>query len=68
MKVELIIKRRRDIDLCIETDTKISLTTKIKLLSLLEKNGIERKIDIIFKYPDSNENIFHTISKEGIIL
>ncbi len=61
-------KKGGDIDLCIEVKTKISFKDKLKLLTLLEKNGIERKVDIIFKYPNSKENIFQTIEKKGIIL
>ena len=61
-------KKGGDIDLCIEVDKKVLLKEKLKLLALLEKNGIERKVDIIFRYPNSNEEIFKNIDKEGIVL
>ncbi len=61
-------KRGGDIDLCIEMDKRVLLKDKLKLLVLLEKEGIERKVDIIFKYPDSKENIFQTIDKIGVVL
>ncbi len=61
-------KRGGDIDLCVEIDRKVSLGEKFKILNLLEDRGIERKVDLIFKYPTSEGGIFKTIEKEGIKL
>ena len=45
-------KKGGDIDLFIETKQKSSIDDKIKFLRILENNGIERKVDLIFKTTD----------------
>jgi predicted nucleotidyltransferase len=62
-------KRGGDIDIFVETNQNINLKKKLKILTKLELNGIERKVDLILKTPTSKEQkIFDTIYKEGIRL
>lgn len=44
-------KKGGDIDLMVETKYSVSLRDEIKLLSSLELNGIERKIDLLIVTP-----------------
>jgi predicted nucleotidyltransferase len=62
-------KRGGDIDIFVQTDIETSLKDKISILTDIEANGIERKIDLIVKSPNSKEQkIFITAEKEGILL
>ncbi len=62
-------KKGGDIDIFVETKQKVDLKQQIKILSDLEINGINRKIDMIFKTPTTKkQTIFKTIYKEGIVL
>lgn len=62
-------KKGGDIDICIETNEKVSLKKQLKILTDIEIQGIERKIDLLFKSDSiKNQNIFKTINQEGIVL
>jgi predicted nucleotidyltransferase len=58
-----------DIDILVQTSSKVSLKDKIDILTQLEISGIERKVDLIFKTPYIKEqNIVKTALREGILL
>jgi predicted nucleotidyltransferase len=62
-------KRGGDIDLFIETNRPVTLREKLKILTDMELSGIERKVDLIIKMPNSKESpLFKTIQEEGITL
>ena len=62
-------KKGGDIDIFIETERKVFIKEKLKFLAKLELKGIERKVDLIIKSPNSiKKNIFETAKKEGIPL
>ena len=62
-------KKGGDIDLLVVTDEKVSLETKLEILAKLEINGINRKIDLILKTPETEEqNIIKTALEEGKLL
>jgi predicted nucleotidyltransferase len=62
-------KRGGDIDIFVEADRDSSLKERIDILTDIEVNGVERKVDLIIKSPNSKEqNIFITAKKEGILL
>jgi len=45
-------KKGGDIDIYVEAEKEVSLYEKMKILSLLETRGIQRKIDLIIKTPE----------------
>jgi predicted nucleotidyltransferase len=62
-------KRGGDFDIFVKTSQNCSLKNRIDILTDIEANGIERKIDLIVKSPNSKEQkIFITAEKEGILL
>lgn len=62
-------KRGGDIDIFVETKQNITLKEQITMLAQIEWLGVERKVDLIIKTPNSKEQqIFNTIKKEGILL
>ena len=62
-------KKGGDIDLLVQTSSNITLKDKIKILTELEINGIDRKVDLLFKTPHTKEeSIFKTALREGVIL
>jgi predicted nucleotidyltransferase len=62
-------KRGGDIDIFVETNTVVTLREKLKILTDMELSGIERKVDLIIKMPNSKElPIFKNIRDEGILL
>lgn len=62
-------KRGGDIDIFVETKQNITLKEQITILAKIEWLGVDRKVDLIIKTPDSKEQqIFNTIKKEGIVL
>lgn len=62
-------KKGGDIDIYIETQSNITLKQKLRILADIEIQGVDRKVDLLFKTPSSKEqNIFKTIYKEGIVL
>jgi len=62
-------KKGGDIDIFVQTKQKISIKDEIEILSGIEANGIERKVDLVFKTPYKKEQaIFQTALKEGIHL
>jgi len=62
-------KKGGDIDLLVETSHNISLKEKINILTQLEMQGIQRKVDLLFKTPyTKKQNIIQTALKEGILL
>ena len=62
-------KRGGDIDLFVKTTQDIKLKDELSILTLLELNGIQRKVDLIIETPfrDKRE-FFNSIKKEAIIL
>ncbi len=62
-------KRGGDIDIFVKTDKIISLKNQIKILTELEINGIQRRVDLLLKMPNSKDRaIFQTAQNEGIVL
>lgn len=62
-------KKGGDIDLLVQTKESVGLQEKIEILTAMEYNGIERKVDLLFQTPLSEEkSIFKTALKEGIVL
>ena len=62
-------KKGGDIDIFVQTNHKITLSDEIKILSDLEINGIERKVDLVIQTPyKKNQSIFKTALKEWVIL
>ncbi len=62
-------KRGGDIDIFVQTDKTISLKKQIKILTEIEMNGIERRVDLLLQMPNSRDRaIFQTAKKEGIVL
>jgi len=62
-------KKGGDIDLFIETSQDIKLKDELSILTLLELNGITRKIDLIIQTPSRDKSeFFKTIKSEAIIL
>lgn len=62
-------KRGGDIDLLIQTNHTVNMQQQIKILAEMELQGIERKVDLLFHTPLTQEqNIVKTALKEGIIL
>jgi len=62
-------KRGGDIDLLIQTNHTVDMQQQIKILAEMELQGIERKVDLLFHTPLTQEqNIVKTALKEGIIL
>ena len=62
-------KKGGDIDLLIQTDKIITLKDKIKILTLLELNGILRRVDLIIQTPKTKKSsIIEVALKEGIKL
>ncbi|MFZ2968633.1 MAG: nucleotidyltransferase domain-containing protein [Sulfuricurvum sp.] len=62
-------KRGGDIDLLIQTNHTVDMKQQIKILAEMELQGIERKVDLLFHTPLTQEqNIVKTALKEGIIL
>jgi len=62
-------KKGGDIDLLVKSDIDIPLSKKIKILTKLEMDGIERKVDMLLLTPNTaNQSIIKTALKEGIKL
>ena len=62
-------KKGGDIDLFVETSKIVTFREKLEILTDMELAGIERKVDLIIKMPNSKElSIFKTIQDEGILL
>lgn len=62
-------KKGGDIDIFVQTEQNITLKEQIKILAKIEILGVERRVDLIFKTPNSKEqSIFDTITKSGILL
>lgn len=62
-------KKGGDIDIFVETNQTLTFKEKIKILTNIELTGILRKVDLVFKTPDSkDEPIFNTAKEEGIAL
>jgi len=62
-------KKGGDIDIFVETNHSVSLSQKIKILADIEIDGISRKVDLLIKEKNSsNQSIFDTAKKEGILL
>jgi len=62
-------KRGGDIDLIMNTSHEFSMKDKIILLTLLEKEGIHRKIDLIVRTPERpHERLYKEVIEKGIRL
>jgi predicted nucleotidyltransferase len=60
-------KKGGDIDILIVTKEDVSFEKKLDILTQIELNGIERKVDILIKTPFTKEtSIIKTAIKEGI--
>lgn len=62
-------KKGGDIDIFVKTCKSVNLHEQIKILADIEIAGISRKVDLIVKTPESeDQSLFDTIYKEGIVL
>ena len=62
-------KKGGDIDLLILTNKEISHRDKIKFLVKVEDYGVERKVDLIIKTPNTKEkNIIKTAIETGVLI
>ncbi len=62
-------KRGGDIDIFVQTNQNITLKNQLEILTQIELCGVERKVDLVLKAPNTKEkSIFATIFKEGIVL
>lgn len=62
-------KKGGDIDLYLETETRVDLQTQINFLTEIYKNITQRKVDLIIKMPNSKPlAIYKTAKQEGILL
>ena len=62
-------KKGGDIDIFVQTNHKVTLIDELNILSDIEIDGIERKIDLVIQTPYKKEQpIFQTALKEGVIL
>ncbi|RLA08693.1 MAG: nucleotidyltransferase domain-containing protein [Gammaproteobacteria bacterium] len=57
-----------DIDLMVETNKNISFATELNILTKLELNGIERKVDLLLKAPNSTPHNIYKKAKKGVLL
>ena len=64
------IKRKGgDIDIFIETDKTTTVKDEIKFLAVLERKGIERKVDLVVKSKNKkNRPIFEEAKRTGVLL
>ena len=62
-------KRGGDIDIFVQTAQPVTLKEQLQILAGFELDGILRKVDLVLKTPTTKDQaIFHTASKEGVIL
>jgi len=62
-------KKGGDIDIFVQTNSNITLSQKLQILTEIELEGVFRRVDLIVKTPQSKyQPIFKTILKEGIVL
>ncbi|MGC8677950.1 MAG: nucleotidyltransferase domain-containing protein [Hydrogenobaculum sp.] len=62
-------KKGGDIDIFIESDMDIDLSKELKFLALLQKQGIERKIDLVVKTTNAKyKDIFKEAKEKGVVL
>ena len=62
-------KKGGDIDIFVQTSEKITLKEEIKILTEIEINGIDRKVDLVIQAPNKKKQpIFQTAIKEGVRL
>ncbi len=62
-------KKGGDIDLFVKTTQDIKLKDELSILTLLELNGITRKIDLIIQTPSRDRSeFFKSIKSEAIVL
>ena len=60
-------KRGGDIDLFLITGQKVPLKEKIQILTQLEAEGIQRKVDLIIKNPEHpQEKLYKEVLQKGI--
>jgi hypothetical protein len=63
----MIVKEVEILIFLFKTDIETSLKDKIAIFTDIEVNGVERKVDLIIKFPNSkNQKIFLTAEKETI--
>ncbi|WP_457640383.1 nucleotidyltransferase domain-containing protein [Persephonella sp.] len=64
-----LTKKGGDIDVFIETDKTTTIKDEIKFLAILERKGIERKVDLVVKSKNKkNKPIFEEAKKTGVLL
>lgn len=62
-------KKGGDIDIYVETEQNIDVSTQVKILASIELSGLLRKVDLVIKTPASKyQSIFSTAKKEGVVL
>ena len=62
-------KKGGDIDIFVQTNQKVNLSDELNILTGIEIDGIERKVDLIIQTPYKQiQPIFQTALKEGINL
>ncbi len=64
-----INRRGGDIDIFVETEKEISVRDEIEFLTILEKKGLTRKVDLIVKSPNKKDkNIYKEAKEKGVLL
>ncbi len=64
-----INRRGGDIDIFVETDKEISIKDEIEFLTILEKKGLTRKVDLVVKSPNKKDKSIHKEAREkGVLL
>ncbi len=62
-------KKGGDIDIFIESNVDVDISKEFKFLALLEKRGIERKVDLVIKTPNAKyRDIFKEAKEKGVLL
>ncbi len=64
-----LTKKGGDIDIFIEIDKIATIKDEIKFLAILERKGIERKVDLVVKSKNKkNKPIFEEAKRTGVLL
>ncbi|RUM62158.1 MAG: nucleotidyltransferase domain-containing protein [Persephonella sp.] len=64
-----INRKGGDIDIFVETDKEISIKDEIEFLTILEKKGLTRKVDLVVKSPNKKDKNIHKEAREkGVLL
>ena len=60
-------KRGGDIDIFLSTEQEVLLRDKIAILAQLERNGIDRKVDMVIRTPKhTHDKLYNEVMTKGI--